>query len=89
MGFDMAGDQLYELEQQKLSKEDMEDQFNQWAGSAAWDVAYDMYASRHDFDLDTKKEKAFLKSEGIEDVAGWAADYIHEGMQKHFTKRVK
>ena len=87
MGYDMAGDALYDLGRQNLDKNELTSEFNHWASTAAEDAAdniYGKYADPHD-----KKNINFLKNEGIKDASGWAADCIHDGMQKYFNEKIK
>jgi hypothetical protein len=89
MGADSAGDYLYELEMDlekgKITQDDLESKFDQWAQSAAGDMAYSNveYA-----DPSSEREINFLKKmERIEDVQGWMADEIYEGMVKKLEGR--
>jgi hypothetical protein len=75
MGKDVAGDFLYD--KQGIDEND----FDSWAQSAAEDAIDGVVRYPDD---ETKEKIRFLKLNGIEDVAGWAADCAHSGMLQAF-----
>ena len=62
------------------------DKFRDWAGSAASDMAYSLteYMSGNEqyyFEI--------IKNGGVQDISGWIADYIHDGMMQSLKSKKK
>ncbi len=78
MGIDMARDHLYD--------DPDVDKFKDWADTAAGEAAYSLtqYMSGTE-----QLYYELIKNGGVQDVEGWIADYIHDGMLKALSTKKK